>query len=245
MWRRARKFFRKHGWMAAAVSWAIHGVNAYFYVSVAVAAVIAWATTTWAWYWATLNYAGAAIAFLVSYIVLAFGSVLFGVGASMYSRRHVASPVQVVSGLGDLPGGALTWYSNLTIEGGPLTGRPVFSLQFPGGNNSRKEVRLTEAYLTSATDGDRLDLEIVAEGTNGQEIVPLDQVNLIPPGAPVRLIAKFNLPAGLDAAAFLAKWRRFYFNVTDSSGSTRNEYREEALAFAFPGMAGPRVTKKT
>lgn len=34
------------------------------------AAVMAWASTTWSWYWATFNWAGVAIAFLVSLIVI-------------------------------------------------------------------------------------------------------------------------------------------------------------------------------
>jgi hypothetical protein len=44
------------------------------------AVVIAALSTTWAWYWQTFSWAGVAFAFLVSWLVIAFGIFLIGTG---------------------------------------------------------------------------------------------------------------------------------------------------------------------
>jgi hypothetical protein len=79
--------------------------------------------------------------------------------------------------------GPLVWFVNLTMEGGPLQGRNVFSLQFRGYNKSSKEVRLKSARLVSSIDGAELTLEVVADG----DIVPINQIGLIPAQAPITL----------------------------------------------------------
>jgi hypothetical protein len=58
-------------------------------------------------------------------------------------------------------------------------------------------------------------------------------------------VAKFNLPEGLEAKVFLETWRQFFFNVEDDSRKYRLPYNEGQLAPFFPGMVGPRVTKRT
>ncbi len=136
--------------------------------------------------------------------------------------------------------GPLQWFSNLTMEGG--LGERIFSLKFYGRNASQKEVQLKDANIISAINGTKLPLEIVA-GQDG--IIPIDQAGLVPPGAPLELIAKFNLPDGLEAKVFLETWRQFYFNVEDDSRKYRLPYNEGQLAPFFPGMVGPRVTKRS
>jgi hypothetical protein len=94
-----------------------------------------------------------------------------------------------------------------------------------------------------------LPLEIIAQG----EIVPLDEVQLIPPGAPVDLIAKFGPPdpkadgkvLGLEPKVFLETWRQFSLNVQDEFKSYRIPFNEGDLAVFFPGMVGPHVTKRS
>jgi hypothetical protein len=92
-----------------------------------------------------------------------------------------------------------------------------------------------------------LELEIIAEN----EIVPIDQIGLIPPGAPIRLVAKFGPAAesgkvsGLEPKVFLETWRQFFFNVEDNVRKYRIPYNEARLAVFFPSMVGPRVTKKS
>lgn len=142
----------------------------------------------------------------------------------------------------------LIWYRNLSMEGGPTLGRNVFSLTFSGGNISEKEVELKSANIVSGVNGSRVTLEIVAQG----EIVPLDQVELIPPGAPVRLVAKFGPPdpnepgkiLGIDPKAFADTWKKFSLNVQDDTKSYRIPFNEGDIAPFFPGIVGPHVSKK-
>jgi len=137
--------------------------------------------------------------------------------------------------------------ANAGLEGGLSLGR-VFSLRIRGVNASQKEVKLKGADIVSAINGTRLPLEIVAQS----EIVPIDQVELVPPGALVELIAKFGLPdpnatgkiLGLEPKVFLETWRQFFINVEDDTRKYRLVYNEGSLAPFFPGMVGPHVTKK-
>jgi len=48
------------------------------------ATAVAWLSTTWTWYWNTLNWAGVALAFLVAWLVFAFGIFLIGTGAARW-----------------------------------------------------------------------------------------------------------------------------------------------------------------
>ncbi|WOH53208.1 hypothetical protein [Bradyrhizobium sp. sBnM-33] len=144
--------------------------------------------------------------------------------------------------------GPLIWFTNVSMEGGPLSARNVFALRFPGMNKSKTELRIKSAAIVSAVDGTSLPLEIVA----GNEIVPLGSVGNIPPGARVELVAKFGPPdpdnpgkiLGLDPKMFLERWREFSFNVDDDKRSYRLPYGEGFMAVFFPNMIGPRVIKK-
>ena len=235
-----RKFFRRHGWMGTAVTWIVHGVNAYFYAGIVIAALIAWASTWWSWYWDTFSWAGPAIAFLVGYLTLAVGVVLFSLAAVLFTKKSL-TPKDIVSELGGA--GAIEWYSNLTLEGGNRI--PVYSLRFYGRNKSVAEVELKDAYITSAINGSKITLEVVAMNQQGQsEIVPLERIELIPPGAPIELVAKFNPPDGLATAGFVATWGALFFNAIDAERSYRHEVSEKQLAGFFPGRLGPRVTQK-
>jgi hypothetical protein len=149
--------------------------------------------------------------------------------------------------------GPLRWFANLEMEGGPQLGRNVFSLTFNGVNGSQKEVALKTANIVSAVNGTKLALEIIAQNeAQRNEVTPIDSVNLIPPGAPVRLVAKFGAPdptspgkiLGLEPKVFLETWRQFYFVVEDDSRTYRLPYNEAHLMPFFPGAVGPRVTKK-
>jgi hypothetical protein len=145
--------------------------------------------------------------------------------------------------------GPLVWYRNLLLEGGPPVGRNVFSLTFRGGNVSQKEIELKGANIVSAINGTKIVLEVIAQG----EAVPVEQIELVPPGAPVQLIAKFGAPdpaapgkiLGLDPKTFLEIWRQFSLNIQDDTRTYRISFNEGDLAAFFPGMAGPHVTKKS
>lgn len=167
----------------------------------------------------------------------------------------LAKPQTVVStpAAGITQDGPLTWYANLEMEGGPGLGRPVFALTFIGRNTSQKEVLLKSASIISAKNGRKLDLEVVAQdGANATTLVRINEINLIPPGAPVRLVAKFGDPdpaapgkiLGLDSKDFLETWSQFSLNVEDDSRSYRLPFNEGSLMPFFPGMVGPHITKK-
>jgi len=159
----------------------------------------------------------------------------FAIGSSAIAGNADDGPMQGYKG-------------GIVMEGGPLSRLNVFSLKFRGVNVSQKEVQLKDASIISAVNGTKIPLEIIAQG----ELVPLNQVELIPPGAPVELIAKFGPPdpnapgkiLGLEPKVFLETWRQFSLNIQDDSKSYRLSFNEGDLAPFFPGMVGPHVTKK-
>ena len=237
MWERLKQIGHILSAAGNVADWVWRGLVLVF--GLTTAGVIAWASTTWAWYWTTFHWAGAAIAFLVSYVLIATATLLLAI-ASSYLRRGVGPD------LASQDDGPLTWfYHNLSLEGGPLLGRPVFSLTFRGTNSSQQEVKLLSADITSAINGTRLSLEVVALTAAGRnEIVPINEIELIPPGAPVELVAKFNLPAGLDPDIFLDTWSKFFINARDDTRTYRHAYNEGTFMPFFPGRIGPRVTAK-
>ena len=117
----------------------------------------------------------------------------------------------------------------------------------------KRKLQLKSANIVSAINGAKVDLEIVAKNEADQnETTSIQDINLIPPGSPVYLVAKFGDPdrtaagkiLGVDAKTFLDTWRQFYFNVEDDTKTYRLNYNEARLAGFFPGMVGPHVTKK-
>jgi hypothetical protein len=149
--------------------------------------------------------------------------------------------------------GPLQWVSSFSKEGGGVGGQNVASLRFHGANTSKKPIELKKAELISLIDGSRLKLEIVAVDAQGNtKIVPIENVQLVPPGAPLELVAKFGPPdpatpgyiLGLEPKAFLERWRKFSFNATDDTRSYQMEFNETAMMPFFQGKVGPRVSIK-
>jgi hypothetical protein len=142
----------------------------------------------------------------------------------------------------------LAWVDALSVDGGPLSRTNVFAYRFRGKNISQREVKLKNGYLVSAVNGVTTPLRVVAES----QIVPIDEIELIPPGAPIELLALFgptdpaNPPRvlGLEPKTFLETWRQFSFNVEDDTRKYRINFNEGNIAFAFPGTVGPHVSKK-
>jgi hypothetical protein len=176
----------------------------------------------------------------------------FSVGVAVWLLLQ-PSPVVSTQPTAATQDGPLTWYTNLSMEGGPPVGRPVFSLTFLGQNNSQKEVALKSASIISAKNGRKIDLDVVAQDNAGNaSIVRTDEINLIPPGAPIKLVAKFGDPdpnapgkiLGLDSKTFLETWSQFSVNVEDDTRSYRLPFNEGSLMPFFPGMVGPHITKK-
>jgi hypothetical protein len=174
-------------------------------------------------------------------------------GATAWLLLHPQPVVMAVTPTTNVPvqtdPGPLVWFTNLTMEGGPLSGTNVFSLRFKGTNASQNEVRLKNASIISAITGAEIPLEV---GLN-KEIVPVSAIELIPPGAPIDLIAKFGPPdpnnptkiMGIPVNTFIETWSRFSFNAEDDTRKYRVPYNEGSVAVFFPNMVGPHVSKKS
>jgi hypothetical protein len=148
--------------------------------------------------------------------------------------------------------GPLQWVQNFSMQGG-MGGPKVIALHFRGANTSKKPIELKRANLISLIDGSQLEMEIAATDAAGNaSVVPLSKIQLIPPGAPIELIAKFGPPdpanasfvLGMDPKDFLDKWRKFSFNATDDVRSYMFEFNETAMMPFFQGKVGPRVSVK-
>jgi hypothetical protein len=148
--------------------------------------------------------------------------------------------------------GPVQWVHNFFMEGGGSGN--VFSMRFRGANISKSPIQLKEATIVSLIDGTLLPLEIVGidPRTGKNRIVSLDKVQLIAPGAPIELVAKFGAPdpavpgnvLGLEPRQFLEKWRQFAFNAKDDSRSYRMDFNENSMMPFFQGQVGPRVVIK-
>jgi len=168
------------------------------------------------------------------------------IGAAAYWLMQTRSTAAAVDE------GPLQWVYNFSLEGG-MGGANVFSLRFRGANTSKKPVELKGAELISLIDGARLSLDIVATDAQGNsKIVAIDKVQLIPPGAPIELVAKFGPPdaavpgniLGMAPKDFLEVWRKFAFNAADDTRSYQMEFNENSMMTFFQGKVGPRVSVK-
>ena len=139
--------------------------------------------------------------------------------------------------------GPVSWVNNLWLNGG--MGQNVFSLSFKGANISKRAVQIKSAEIQSGITGAKLPLDIVAAVGDNNEVVKLDQVEPIPPGARIELVAQFNPPDGLPPKEFLETWRQFSVNIIDDTRSYDLSYNENVMMVFFEGKVGPRVTKRT
>jgi hypothetical protein len=177
-----------------------------------------------------------------------FLTLTFGLMAWM-----VAYPSPAASKIAIVDDGPISWLQGFSSMEGGVGGFNVFALQFQGANISKEAIELKSAQITSLIDGTRLELEIVGNDQDGtSKIVPINRVQLIPPGAPIELVAKFgpadpNAPGkimGLEPKVFLEKWRQFSFNAADSKRSYHFDVNENAFMVFFKGKVGPRVILK-
>ena len=182
---------------------------------------------------------------------------LFGLGGTwLFLSLTIAAAaywlMQTRSTVAAVDEGPLQWVYSFSLEGG-MNGANVFSLRFRGANTSKKPVELKGAELISLIDGARLSLDIAATDAQGNsKIGPIDKVQLIPPGAPIELVAKFGPPdpavpgniLGVVPKDFLEIWRKFSFNATDDTRSYQMEFNENSMMPFFQGKVGPRVSIK-
>lgn len=134
--------------------------------------------------------------------------------------------------------GPLSFYYNLTITGG--FGNGVQTLLFYGQNTSQQEVRILSAQLLSTITGDALDLKAMAEN----QPTEIKDINIVPSGAPIQLLATFGAPENQSQDSFLKKWSKFNLVVRDDKREYRLLFNEGNIAPFFPGVVGPRITAK-
>jgi hypothetical protein len=134
--------------------------------------------------------------------------------------------------------GPLTFYYNLTLSGG--FGHGVQTLMFHGHNTSQQEIRIISAQLISTFTGDALDLKAMAENVPTE----VKNINVVPSGAPIQLLATFGAPENQSQDAFLKKWSKFSLVVRDEKREYRLSFNEGNIAPFFPGVVGPHITAK-
>jgi hypothetical protein len=165
----------------------------------------------------------------------------------------IASPPAAAGKTASIDEGPVAWLQGFSSMEGGLAGFNVFALRFQGANISKEAIELRSARITSLIDGTRLDLEIVGNDQDGtSKIVPINRVQLIAPGAPIELVAKFGPPdpstpgniMGLDPRVFLEKWRQFSFDAADNKRAYHFDVNENAFMVFFKGKVGPSVTLK-
>jgi hypothetical protein len=165
----------------------------------------------------------------------------------------IAYPPPALGKTASIDEGPISWLQGFSSMEGGMNGLNVFALSFQGANISKEAIELKSAHITSLIDGTRLDLEIIGNDPEGKsKIVPINRVQLIAPGAPIELVAKFGPPdpnapgkiLGLDPKVFLEKWRQFSFNAADNRRAYHFDVNENAFMVFFKGKVGPRVTLK-
>jgi hypothetical protein len=125
-------------------------------------------------------------------------------------------------------------------------GDMVLGMVIRGKINQDQPVTLLNAYVVSDATGERKDLTV--QISPGPRVVPISEVNEIPPNALLELWAIFTNP-GLMPAEFLARWRSFRFHseyggcIYDVRFDSKDIERDAAAS--FPGVIGPRATAKS
>jgi hypothetical protein len=112
----------------------------------------------------------------------------------------------------------------------------VTDVSIVGGNVSKQEVKLDDAYFLSGIDGTRLDAKISWGGSTYkvQEIKP------IPAGAMLIMSASFGKPGvGLSQDDFMQKWAILIFVTVQNGVTQRNEFDQEKMKSFLPKPPQP------
>jgi hypothetical protein len=135
-------------------------------------------------------------------------------------------------------GGAIEWNTGF---GTTRSADRLINLYIQGINASTSAVRFRRAYLASRITGKTIEMMVDA-GAGG--ILRPNQINPVPWRAPIRLIAEINPPNGMALSDFLNEWKDLDFVAEYDSTEFRLHFNEAAMAFQFPGVVGPHVTKR-
>jgi hypothetical protein len=122
----------------------------------------------------------------------------------------------------------------------------VFALFLDGTGAASKSIKLKDAFLESAITGETIQMKFSASTNPLDETFPISEANPIPREAFIRLVAQMN-PAdankGIPNKEFLDRWGKIWFNAIYEEG------RPDRILFDmsgyFPGLVGPRVTRRS
>jgi hypothetical protein len=112
----------------------------------------------------------------------------------------------------------------------------VTDISIVGGNVSKQEVKLDDAYFLSGIDGTRLDAKISWGGISYK----VQEIRPIPAGAVLIMSASFGRPGvGLSQEDFLQKWAITIFVVVQNGITQRTEFDQEKMKSLLPKPPQP------
>ena len=118
----------------------------------------------------------------------------------------------------------------------------VFALLLDGTGPADHSVKLKDAYVESASEGDQIHMQVAT--TDNPLEQPVSNLRSQPNSANgfIRLIAKFS-EKGVPNKQFLEKWRNIKFTAIYDDGKT--DQMDFDTGGYFPGLSGPHVTRDT
>jgi hypothetical protein len=138
----------------------------------------------------------------------------------------------------NLDSGPISWNADLsTWTTGDSEGPLLLGIAIRG--TSIGFVDLKDAYIISDVTGEKKSLQVST--APGPVLSPLNEINQIPPGAPLELWATFK-PA-IRPNDLLTQWHRFHFHADYAGTVYDHVFDVTMLANQFPNM-GPHATKK-
>ncbi len=161
--------------------------------------------------------------------------------SELSETRPEAPPVFLVS-KGDRP---IEWNSDLGFsQTGDEQGLVLLAIVFYGMNVGADPVQLRSAYVSSELTGEREALQVGLGNPN--QLTPIQEINPIPPHAPIELWAV--LKPSLHADEFLTKWGQVRLHV-EYDGTKEDKIFDEKTITAELGRyptahLGPHITKK-
>jgi len=140
----------------------------------------------------------------------------------------------------------LSWEGNPNwVTFGGANGGVIPYLDMRGSNPSTGSVQLKEAYLTSATTGEKIQM-VADAGLEGK--IPISQMNAISAGASITLRAMFDTqmpPTRMPLKEFADHWIRGTFTAEYEGVVFTRSFNLEAQLRNYPELQlGPRVTRK-
>ncbi len=204
------------------------------------------------WLYSGLGRAASDVRIWISVLLILF---VYVVGPDIY--RRAMRPVEVTGAIGVMPVGTVCYDGpcpDVHYDGTPLGWMDEPEIRYetgPGGlygaynidsfivngkNVGNQEVKLDDAYIVSGVTGDKLQMKIILQG---QQTIGLDQINPIPPGAEIHLIAYVNQKGGIPEYDFLKNWATIQFVTSYNGAQVRKSFNNQNIAAAIAKLHPP------